>query len=109
MSSDTWTKSSWKNFPALQQPTWPDQGAVERTLNHLSTLPPLVFAGEIRSLKKMLAKAVTGDAFLLQGGDCSESFAHVQAPNIRETLKVLLVSQDNSQNPVLLIPRRLTV
>ncbi len=53
-------------------------------------MPPLVFAGEIRSLKEMLAKAVTGDAFLLQGGDCSESFSQVTAPNIRETLKVLL-------------------
>jgi 3-deoxy-7-phosphoheptulonate synthase len=85
-----WTKSSWKEFTALQQPTWPDQAAVDKVLANLSTLPPLVFAGEIRSLKKLLAKAVTGDAFLLQGGDCSENFAQVTAPNIRETLKVLL-------------------
>jgi 3-deoxy-7-phosphoheptulonate synthase len=85
-----WTKSSWKNHTALQQPTWPDQQAVEKVLADLSTLPPLVFAGEIRSLKQMLAKAVTGDAFLLQGGDCSENFSQVTAPNIRETLKVLL-------------------
>ncbi|MDH3328983.1 MAG: 3-deoxy-7-phosphoheptulonate synthase class II, partial [Desulfobulbaceae bacterium] len=56
----------------------------------ISKLPPLVFAGEIRELKKMLAKAVTGDAFLLQGGDCSEEFSKCTAPNIRETLKVLL-------------------
>jgi 3-deoxy-7-phosphoheptulonate synthase len=59
-------------------------------LADLSTLPPLVFAGEIRSLKAMLAKAVKGDAFLLQGGDCSENFSQVTAPKIRETLKVLL-------------------
>ncbi|EKD34001.1 MAG: hypothetical protein ACD_75C02512G0003 [uncultured bacterium] len=85
-----WTKSSWKNHTALQQPNWPDQQAVEKVLADLSTLPPLVFAGEIRSLKQMLAKAVTGDAFLLQGGDCSENFSQVTAPNIRETLKVLL-------------------
>lgn len=85
-----WTKSSWQEFTALQQPTWPEQRAVDKVLANLSTLPPLVFAGEIRSLKKLLAKAVTGDAFLLQGGDCSENFAHVTAPNIRETLKVLL-------------------
>lgn len=85
-----WTKSSWKNFKALQQPTWPDPQAVEKVLADLSSLPPLVFAGEIRSLKQMLAKAVTGDAFLLQGGDCSENFSQVTAPNIRETLKVLL-------------------
>ena len=85
-----WTKSSWQKFTALQQPTWPEQQAVDKVLANLSLLPPLVFAGEIRSLKQMLAKAVTGDAFLLQGGDCSENFAQVTAPNIRETLKVLL-------------------
>ncbi len=89
-SRNNWTKSSWKKMTALQQPTWPDQPAVDKVLANLSTLPPLVFAGEIRSLKQLLAKAVTGDAFLLQGGDCSENFSHVTAPNIRETLKVLL-------------------
>jgi len=87
---NSWTKSSWKNFTALQQPTWPDQKGVETVLASLSLLPPLVFAGEIRSLKEMLAKAVTGDAFMLQGGDCSENFSNVTAPNIRETLKILL-------------------
>ena len=85
-----WTKSSWQKFTALQQPNWPDPKAVDKVLVNLASLPPLVFAGEIRSLKKLLAKAVTGDAFLLQGGDCSENFTHVTAPNIRETLKVLL-------------------
>ncbi len=92
MSSETnnWSKSSWKEFPAHQQPNWPDEAAVNKVLNELKTLPPLVFAGEIRSLKALLAKAVTGDAFLLQGGDCSENFSHVTAPRIRETLKVLL-------------------
>ena len=63
---------------------------MDKVLAELSILPPLVFAGEIRSLKKLLAKAVTGDAFLLQGGDCSENFSQVTAPKIRETLKVLL-------------------
>jgi 3-deoxy-7-phosphoheptulonate synthase len=87
---ENWTKSSWQKFPALQQPSWPEQKAVDKVLTNLATLPPLVFAGEIRSLKKLLAKAVTGDAFLLQGGDCSENFTQVTAPNIRETLKVLL-------------------
>lgn len=92
MSTETnnWSKSSWKQYTALQQPNWPDQEAVERVLDELAVLPPLVFAGEIRSLKALLAKAVTGDAFLLQGGDCSENFSHVTAPRIRETLKVLL-------------------
>ncbi len=85
-----WTKSSWQKRTALQQPTWPEQKAVDKVLTNLALLPPLVFAGEIRSLKNLLAKAVTGDAFLLQGGDCSENFSQVTAPNIRETLKVLL-------------------
>jgi 3-deoxy-7-phosphoheptulonate synthase len=89
-TAEQWTKSSWKAFPALQQPNWPNQAAVDKVLAELSTLPPLVFAGEIRSLKALLAKAVNGQAFLLQGGDCSEDFSHVTAPNIRETLKVLL-------------------
>ncbi len=89
-TANGWSKSSWKNFTAHQQPNWPDQAAVEKVLNELATLPPLVFAGEIRALKAMLAKAVTGDAFLLQGGDCSENFSHVTAPKIRESLKVLL-------------------
>ncbi len=87
---NNWSKSSWKNFTAQQQPNWPDQAVVDRVLNELAILPPLVFAGEIRSLKALLAKAVNGDAFLLQGGDCSENFSHVTAPRIRETLKVLL-------------------
>ena len=85
-----WTKSSWKKLHAHQQPNWPDQEAVEKVLTELNRLPPLVFAGEIRSLKALLAKAVTGEAFLLQGGDCSENFSQVSAPKIRETLKVLL-------------------
>ncbi|MCB2216810.1 class II 3-deoxy-7-phosphoheptulonate synthase [Desulfofustis glycolicus] len=89
-TTEQWTKSSWKAFPALQQPNWPDQVAVDKVLAELSTLPPLVFAGEIRSLKALLAKAVKGEAFLLQGGDCSENFSQVTAPKIRETLKVLL-------------------
>ncbi len=90
IDQNNWTKSSWKNFKALQQPAWPNQDGVATVLDNLSLLPPLVFAGEIRSLKQLLAKAVTGDAFLLQGGDCSENFSHVTAPNIRETLKILL-------------------
>jgi 3-deoxy-7-phosphoheptulonate synthase len=85
-----WTKSGWKAYTALQQPNWPDPEQVEKVLSTLSVLPPLVFAGEIRDLKSMLAKASRGEAFLLQGGDCSEDFSEVTAPIIRETLKVLL-------------------
>ena len=86
----TWSKTSWQNFTALQQPKWPDMAAHDAVVKDLTRLPPLVFAGEIRDLKAMLAKAVTGDAFLVQGGDCSEDFSKITAPNIRETLKVLL-------------------
>lgn len=85
-----WTKSSWQNRTALQQPNWPDKVKYDEVMSSLSSLPPLVFAGEIRDLKRLLAKAVTGDAFLLQGGDCSEEFFNCTAPRIRETLKVLL-------------------
>lgn len=85
-----WDKTSWRNYPALQQPPWPSQKAETKVLKELSSLPPLVFAGEIRDLKKQLAKVVDGEAFLLQGGDCSENFTNVTAPNIREKLKVLL-------------------
>lgn len=85
-----WSKTSWKDFEALQQPKWPNQESVDKVLADLTRLPPLVFAGEIRSLKQQLAKAVTGEAFLLQGGDCSEDFSKITAPNIRETLRVLL-------------------
>lgn len=90
MKTSEWTKTSWRNHTALQQPTWPNAAEVDKVLNNLSDLPPLVFAGEIRSLKDQLAKAATGEAFLLQGGDCSEDFSKVTAPVIRNTLKVLL-------------------
>ncbi len=85
-----WTKSSWKNYTALQQPNWPNQELYEQAIGSISNLPPLVFAGEIRTLKDMLAKAVDGEAFLLQGGSCSEDFANCTAPGVRETLKVIL-------------------
>ncbi|MDR3089157.1 MAG: 3-deoxy-7-phosphoheptulonate synthase class II [Desulfobulbaceae bacterium] len=85
-----WSKSSWKNFPARQQPNWPDQAALKAVLAELATLPPLVFAGECRDLKNLLAKAVTGKAFMLQGGDCAEDFSRITGPAIRENLKVLL-------------------
>lgn len=88
--NSTWTKSSWKEYTALQQPNWPDKGLYDQSVQTISKLPPLVFAGEIRTLKDMLAKAVDGEAFLLQGGDCSEDFANCTAPSIRETLKVIL-------------------
>ncbi|MBU0967993.1 MAG: 3-deoxy-7-phosphoheptulonate synthase class II [Proteobacteria bacterium] len=85
-----WTKSSWQKFTALQQPKWPDQKAYQEAVDTIAKLPPLVFAGEIRDLKKQLAAAVEGKAFLLQGGDCAEDFTHCTAPGIRDSLKVIL-------------------
>ncbi|MBU4263296.1 MAG: 3-deoxy-7-phosphoheptulonate synthase class II [Proteobacteria bacterium] len=85
-----WTKSSWQNFTALQQPKWPDKKAYQESVDTIAKLPPLVFAGEIRDLKKQLAAAVEGKAFLLQGGDCAEDFTHCTAPGIRDSLKVIL-------------------
>lgn len=85
-----WSKTSYRDKTALQQPHWPDPARHEAVIRELSGLPPLVFAGEIRDLRGLLAEAEAGRAFLLQGGDCAEEFARCTAPNIRETLKVLL-------------------
>ena len=86
----TWSKDSWNNFVALQQPQYPDLELLERCKEELSLMPPLVFAGEARNLKKDLAKAVRGEAFLLQGGDCAESFSDFSAKNIKDLFKLFL-------------------
>jgi 3-deoxy-7-phosphoheptulonate synthase len=86
----TWTPSSWQAFPAGQQPDWPDPGAYERALKQIAAMPPLVFAGEARSLQASLAQVAAGNAFLLQAGDCAESFEEFSAVNIREKLRVIL-------------------
>jgi len=88
--TEPWTPSSWRSLPALQQPEWPDPGAVDAVRERLGQLPPLVFAGEARALLRSLGEAVEGRAFLLQAGDCAESFRNVSAVAIRERLKVLL-------------------
>ncbi len=75
---------------AAQQPTWPDQGEVDVAVARLRTLPPLVFAGECDTLRDQLAAVARGEAFLLQGGDCAETFAGVTADNVRNKLQVLL-------------------
>ncbi len=85
-----WTPDTWKNFPAKHLPVYQDEGELNSILKNINKLPPLVFAGESRSLKKELAKVVEGKAFLLQGGDCAESFAEFHPDNIRDTFKVLL-------------------
>ncbi|MBF0110105.1 MAG: 3-deoxy-7-phosphoheptulonate synthase class II [Magnetococcales bacterium] len=85
-----WTKESWRNHPAKQQPDWPDPRALAAACERLSSYPPLVFAGEARSLEARLAEVAQGRAFLLQGGDCAESFNEFNANTIRDKLKVLL-------------------
>jgi len=85
-----WTPSSWRDRPILQQPTYPDAEHLKRIEAELKMYPPLVFAGEARTLKKQLGEVANGRAFLLQGGDCAESFSEFHADNIRDTFKVLL-------------------
>jgi 3-deoxy-7-phosphoheptulonate synthase len=77
-------------FPAAQQPEWPDEGALEQALKQIGGYPPLVFAGEARSLQTSLGHVAAGNAFLLQAGDCAESFEEFSAVNIREKLRVIL-------------------
>ena len=86
----TWSPSSWRSFPAVQQPDWPDEGDLDRALKQITSYPPLVFAGEARSLQAALAQVSAGNAFLLQAGDCAESFEEFSANNIREKLRVIL-------------------
>ncbi len=87
---NTWSPTSWRAFPAVQQPEWPDEGDLDRALKQISSYPPLVFAGEARSLQAALAQVSAGNAFLLQAGDCAESFEEFSANNIREKLRVIL-------------------
>jgi 3-deoxy-7-phosphoheptulonate synthase len=85
-----WQKSDWRKLPRLQMPDYVDAAALEKVEAQLSNYPPLVFAGEARALKAQLASASRGEAFLLQGGDCAESFEQFTADGIRDTFKVML-------------------
>ena len=85
-----WTKSGWRNKPRIQMPDYPDQDKLDKVQNQLAVSPPLVFAGEVRQLRRQLAQVCEGKAFLLQGGDCAESFQEYDANSIRDTFKVLL-------------------
>jgi 3-deoxy-7-phosphoheptulonate synthase len=87
---ETWSPAAWRGYPALQQPEWPDTAAVEAALARLKASPPLVFAGEARDLRAGLARVQEGRAFLLQAGDCVESFNELSTVRIREKLKILL-------------------
>lgn len=86
----TWSRSSWRDKPIKQQPTYPDAAHLKAVEETLRNYPPLVFAGEARNLKKSLADVCEGRAFLLQGGDCAESFSEFHAHNIRDTFKVMM-------------------
>ncbi len=85
-----WTKSSWRNKPIKQQPTYEDIEKLKAVEKELSKYPPLVFAGEVRNLKNKLSSVCKGEAFLLQGGDCAESFAEFSGNNIRDMFKVIM-------------------
>ncbi|MDO5642289.1 MAG: 3-deoxy-7-phosphoheptulonate synthase class II, partial [Paracoccus sp. (in: a-proteobacteria)] len=86
----TWDKAGWRAYPRVQMPDYPDQSALNAVEGQLAKFPPLVFAGEARRLRAHLANVAEGRAFLLQGGDCAESFAEFSADNIRDTFKVML-------------------
>lgn len=90
MSSTSWSPASWRDLPARQLPTYPDEAELDRVEKVLSGYPPLVFAGEARHLQERLADVAAGRAFLLQGGDCAESFAEFHPDKIRDTFRVLL-------------------
>jgi 3-deoxy-7-phosphoheptulonate synthase len=85
-----WTPDSWREFPIKQQPTYQDKILLEKVENELKSYPPLIFAGEANDLKVKLAKAGRGEAFLLQGGDCAESFSDFNAQTIKNLFKLML-------------------
>lgn len=104
-----WTPTSWRDRHVAQQPGWPDQAEYEAVLKEIARRPPLVFAGEIRTLRDRLADVCAGRSFLLQGGDCVETFEAFTADTIRDKLKVLLqmaiVLTYGTKTPVLKVGR----
>jgi 3-deoxy-7-phosphoheptulonate synthase len=85
-----WTRADWRAKPRVQMPDYPDPAALQAVEAQLAKYPPLVFAGEARKLRRQLALAAEGKAFLLQGGDCAESFSEFSADNLRDTFRVML-------------------
>lgn len=88
--SGKWNIESWKSKKALQLPDYPNQEELDSVLKTLDAFPPIVFAGEARTLEEHLGEAAMGNAFLLQGGDCAESFKEFHANNIRDTFRIIL-------------------
>jgi len=89
-SAPAWGPTSWRNYTAHQQPEYPDAAVLEQACDEIRQYPPLIFAGEARTLQARLAKAARGEAFVLQGGDCAEAFSQFSANRIRDTYRVLL-------------------
>ena len=85
-----WNLNSWTKYPAKHLPAYPDKKELDLVLSKVKKYPPLVFAGEARNLKKQLGNVANGHGFLLQGGDCAESFEEFSADNIRDTFRVML-------------------
>nr|CAB3500615.1 unnamed protein product [Digitaria exilis] len=104
-----WAVDSWRSKKALQLPEYPNQAELEAVLKTIEAFPPIVFAGEARHLEERLADAAMGRAFLLQGGDCAESFKEFNSNNIRDTFRVLLqmsaVLMFGAQMPVIKVGR----
>ena len=104
-----WTPDSWRDFPIKQQPKYDDMKKVKKVEKELSSYPPLIFAEEARNLKSQLAKVANGEAFLLQGGDCAESFKAFDANNIKSLFKVMMqmavVLTFSGQKPVVKVGR----
>ena len=90
LTTNKWSRESWRSKPIQQAPVYPDAAALTAVEKQLRNYPPLVFAGEARRLKATLAKVASGKAFMLQGGDCAESFAEFHPDNIRDTFRVML-------------------
>jgi 3-deoxy-7-phosphoheptulonate synthase len=90
MAQSRWSPESWRSKPIEQSPVYPDAAALKEVERQLAGYPPLVFAGEARKLKRALGAAMAGEAFLLQGGDCAESFGEHSADNIRDFFRVFL-------------------
>src|ERR1700726_865175 len=90
MAELRWSPASWRVRPIEQAPVYPDVGALNEVERQAAGVPPLVFAGEARKLKRTLGKVAAGEAFMLQGGDCAESFAEHSADNIRDFFRVFL-------------------
>ncbi len=88
--AERWTPKNWRNLPIQQVPAYPDSAALQAVETQIASFPPLVFAGEARKLKTALGRVAAGEAFLLQGGDCAESFDEHSADNIRDFFRVFL-------------------